>query len=350
MLKEVITMKIPQGRRLELLLSGRAGVDLNTAQAGCTFAEIPYFTKSVGGSPANIVQGAARLGMKTGFLGKVARDGMGEYILQTFREAGIEIEGIAVDTTGARNCIALTEIISAEQSGGYATGGSAFHHGTYLYRGGTADMLYDVSEVSCELIAASKAVMLSGTAFSQSPSREAMFEILRTAREHDVLTVLDIDYRPFGWKDRTETAQCYAQAIEQCDIVIGNREEFDAVEYLSMPDNTDNEKSARALLDKGVQLVIVKDGAKGSVGYAADGEIVRCGIISTAAVKTYGSGDAYAAGLMFGLLREKGLTYAMQLGTACASLALTTISCAEAMPGLAAAEAHRAAHEKEMMP
>lgn len=342
-------MRIPKGRRLELLLAGRAGIDLNTAKAGCSFENIPYFTKSVGGSPANIVQGAARLGLKTGFLGKVARDGMGEYVLGTFQKAGIDTAGIAVDTTGARNCIALTEIISAAQSGGYATDG-AFHHGTYLYRSGTADLLYEADEVNCDLIAASKAVMVSGTAFSQSPSREAMFKILHTARAHDVVTVLDIDYRPFGWQTRAETAQCYEQAIALCDIVIGNREEFDAVEYLSMPGNADHERSARALLDKGVQLVIVKDGAKGSVGYRADGEIVRCGVIPTEAVKTFGSGDAYAAGLMFGLLREKGLAYAMQLGTACASIALTTISCGDAMPDFAAAEAHRAAHEKEMMP
>ena len=51
-------MKNVQDRRIELLLSGRAGIDLNTTKAGCTFADIPAFTKSVGGSPANIVQGA----------------------------------------------------------------------------------------------------------------------------------------------------------------------------------------------------------------------------------------------------------------------------------------------------
>ena len=343
-------MKIPQDRRIELLLAGRAGIDLNTTKAGCAFAEIPAFTKSVGGSPANIVQGAARLGLKTGFLGKVSHDGMGEYILSVFRKQHINTEGVAIDRTGARNCIALTEIISAEQSGGYATDGDAFHHGTYLYRQGTADMLYAPEEVNGELIADSKAVMLSGTAFSQSPSREAMFEILREARKAGVLAVLDIDYRPFGWQSKEETAQCYQQAIAQCDIVIGNREEFDAVEYLSMPENKDNAKSAQALLDVGVGLVIVKDGAKGSAAYAAGGTVLHCGSIPTAAVKTFGSGDAYAAGLMYGILREKGLAYAIQLGTACASLALTTISCGDAMPDLAAAESHRAAHEKEMMP
>lgn len=60
-------MKNVQDRRIELLLSGRAGIDLNTTKAGCTFADIPAFTKSVGGSPANIVQGAARLGLENYF-------------------------------------------------------------------------------------------------------------------------------------------------------------------------------------------------------------------------------------------------------------------------------------------
>ena len=128
-------------------------------------------------------------------------------------------------------------------------------------------MLYSPADVNRDLIAASQSVMLSGTAFSQSPSREAMFTILQLARDFGTMTVLDIDYRPFGWVSKDETARCYQQVITQCDIVIGNREEFDAVEYLTMPGNKDNTKSAQALLNAGVKLVIVKDGANGSAAY-----------------------------------------------------------------------------------
>lgn len=260
-------MKSTQKRSIELLLAGRAGIDLNTTKAGCTFADIPAFTKSVGGSPANIVQGAARLGLKTGFLGKYRWRAWESISYPLCRHKISKPKELQSIRTGARNCIAVTEIISAEQSGGYATGGDAFHHGTYLYRQGTADILYSPEDVDGDMIAAAKCVMLSGTAFSQSPSREAMFKILQLARDHGTMTVLDIDYRPFGWISKDETARCYARVIEQCDIVIGNREEFDAVEYLSMPGNKDNEKSARALLDVGVKLVIVKDGANGSTAY-----------------------------------------------------------------------------------
>ena len=51
---------------------------------------------------------------------------------------------------------------------------------------------------------------------------------------------------------------------------------------------------------------------------------------------------------MYGLLRNQGVEYAMQLGTACASLALTTISCAQSMPPFEMAEAHRQLHIQEM--
>ena len=87
-----------------------------------------------------------------------------------------------------------------------------------------------------------------------------------------------------------------------------------------MPDNRDNEKSARETLLKGASLVIVKDGPRGSWGYTADKPVVRCPAIPTKAIKNFGSGDAFAAGLMFGILRKKELLYAMRLGSACASI------------------------------
>lgn len=342
-------MERTDNRPVDLLVAGRAGIDLNTASPGFTFSEIPYFTKSVGGSPANIAQGAARLGLKTAFLGKVARDGMGEFIKKTFDEAGIDTSGIVFDASGARNCLALTEILSPGQSGAYqAADGASFHHGTYLYREHTADLLLEPSEVNRGLIEKAKIVLLSGTAFSQSPSRETMFEILRIAKSTGVLTALDIDYRPFGWESREETARVMEQAVSQCDLVIGNREEFNALEVLSMPDNRDNARSAQAILDLGASLVIVKDGPRGSAGYLKDGSVTRCGVIPTNAVKTFGSGDAYAAGLLYGILTWRGLLYSMRLGTACASLALTGISCAPSMPDFETAQAHLQAHLSEL--
>lgn len=335
---------------LEVVTAGRAGIDFNTTVLNATFAETPCFEKSIGGSPANIVQGTARLGLKSGFIGKISGDGMGEYILNEFKSQGIDTSGMCIDRTGARNCMAITEIVNAEESGMYCSNNKeTFHHGTYLYREKTADMLIEPEEINEEIIAASKTVLLSGTAFSAEPSRKAMFQILEYARRHDTKVVLDIDYRPFGWKDLKEASECYQKICAMSDIIIGNREEFDVVEHTTMPENKDNERSAKTFLDMGAQIVIVKDGPRGSDAYMEDGSVVRCGVIPTKAVKTFGSGDAYAAGLMYGLLREKGILYAMQLGSACASIVLEHINCAPAMPDFETAEKHRVSHLEEMM-
>lgn len=338
-----------ENKTLDIILVGRAGIDLNTTALNTTFDKIPAFEKSIGGSPANIVQGTARLGLKSGFIGKVAADGMGEYILEEFKRQGIDTSGMCVDRTGARNCLAITEIVSSESSGTYQSeDANAFHHGTYLYREKTADMNICAQDISEEFVAKAKAVLLSGTAFSTNPSRDAMFQVLEYAKKHNTKIVLDIDYRPFGWKDLTEASQCYQKICSMTDIIIGNREEFDVVEHSTMPDNKDNALSAKTFLDMGAELVIVKDGAKGSDAYSPDGTVISCGVVPTKAVKTFGSGDAYAAGLMFGLLTGKEILYAMELGSACASVVLTKINCAPAIPNYKEAEAYRKEHEKEM--
>lgn len=337
-------------KTLEIITLGRAGIDLNTTILNAPFEDVPSFEKSIGGSPANIVQGSARLGLKSAFIGKVSGDGMGEYILNDFTKQGIETSGIVIDRTGAKNCLAITEIISSEESGTYESSNKeGFRHGTYLYREKTADMLISKEEISEDLISKSKTILLSGTAFSTNPSRDAMFKAMEYAKKHNTKIVLDIDYRPFGWKDLKEASECYQKICSMCDIVIGNREEFDVVEFTTMKDNKDNSRSAKAFLDMGAELVIVKDGAKGSDAYLPDGTVISCGTIPTKAVKTFGSGDAYASGLMYGILRDKGILYAMQLGSACASIVLQQINCAPAMPNLENAEKYKNAHLQEVV-
>lgn len=337
-------------KTIDIVTVGRAGIDFNTTILNATFENVPTFKKSIGGSPANIIQGTARLGLKSGFIGKVSGDGMGEYILNEFKKQNIDVSGLCIDKTGAKNCLAITEIVTAHGSGTYASDNSnEFHHGTYLYREKTADMLITPEDINEDLIAKSKTVLLSGTAFSANPSRDAMFKVMEYAKKYNTKIVIDIDYRPFGWTSLEEASECYQKICNMADIVLGNREEFDVVEHTSMPENKDNAKSAEALLKMGAEIVIVKDGAKGSDAYLKDGKIISCGVIKTDIVKTFGSGDAYAAGFMYGYLTGKPIEYSMQLGSACASIVLTKIDCAPAIPTLEVAEEHRKNHEKELL-
>lgn len=315
-------LELHEDREIDVILVGRAGVDLNADDANCTFTENRSFTKTVGGSPANIAISMAKIGLKPGFIGKVSNDAIGQYILDEFNAQGVDTQGVLVDKTGAVNCLAFTEILSPTNCR------------AYLYRDNVADIKINPNEISEDYIKSAKAVLISGTALSESPSREAMFTIIEYARKNGTKIMIDLDYRKAAWQSEEEAAIYYSMAAEKCDVLIGNREEFNALEYFNMPGNTDSLKSSNWWLERGCELVIIKHGEKGSEAYTADGQVVKAGIVPTKIRKTYGSGDSYAAGLTYGLFNGMSLKEAMELGSTCAAIVLAGYSCSKAMPTL----------------
>ena len=77
-------LQFREGRTLDFVAIGRLCIDLNANEINRPMEETMTFTKYVGGSPANIAIGMSRLGMKTGFIGKVADDQMGRFIVRLF--------------------------------------------------------------------------------------------------------------------------------------------------------------------------------------------------------------------------------------------------------------------------
>ena len=56
--------------------------------------------EACGGSAANTIVGLARLGLKTGYIGKVARDREGNLLLEEFEREEVDTSGIIVAEKG----------------------------------------------------------------------------------------------------------------------------------------------------------------------------------------------------------------------------------------------------------
>ena len=106
---------------------------------------------SMWGSPANIAIGTARLGLQTGFIGKVSDDQMLYY-----RVPYINTDQICIDRTGAVTGLAFTEIKSPEDCS------------ILMYRDNVADLNLDPTEVSEDYIKQSKVLLISGTALAKA--------------------------------------------------------------------------------------------------------------------------------------------------------------------------------------
>ena len=307
-------------RPLDLITLGRAGIDFNTDQLNCPLEEASSFTRTVGGSPANIAVGGATLSLNVGFIGKVANNGLGRYIVNYFHQKGIDTTNVIFDMSNAVNGLAITEIRSPRDCG------------AVFYRDNVADLNLTASEINEDYIKKSKILLVSGTALARSPSREAVFTAIEYAKRNNVFVALDIDYRPYTWGSLDEVAVYYNLVCEKCDLIIGNKEEFDLTHRLFTPENCADSTSEKRWLNHNAKIVVVKHGKTGSVAYTREQDEVRCAPFPARLIKTFGAGDAYAAAFLYGLVSGLELSECMKIASASASIVISKVSCSVAMP------------------
>ncbi|WP_025950762.1 5-dehydro-2-deoxygluconokinase [Geobacillus thermocatenulatus] len=317
---------------LDFIAVGRLCIDLNANEIHRPMEETVTFTKYVGGSPANIAIGMARLGMKTGFIGRVANDQMGRFIVQYLKNNGIDTSHVITDMSGSVTGLAFTEIKSPTDCS------------ILMYRDNVADLKLEPNDIDEDYIRRAKCLLISGTALAKSPSREAVFLALDYARRHGTVVFFDLDYRPYTWQSKEETAIYYNLAAEKCDVIIGTREEFDMMEQFD-GQQRDDEKTAQKWFDYNAKIVVIKHGKDGSVAYTKTGETFAGTIFPANIVKTFGAGDSYAAGFIYGLMNGWPIPKAMEYGAAAASIVISSHSCSDAMPTLAQIEQFIAQHQ-----
>lgn len=319
-------LAIPTGRPLHCITLGRANMDLYT-EPERTIEDTPSFTKSVGGSPANIAAAMARLGLNVGIITRVADDPVGTYVTRLLGTMGVDTSRVVRDGSGASTSVAFAETRSS---------GSR----TVLYRNNAADLRLEPADIDPTYIAGAAILLVSGQALSQSPSRDAAMTAVAVARQSGTVVALDIDYRPYSWTSPESASVALSLAAQWSDIVIGTREEYDALELLhpvpessgdlGTPADRDTD-TARRLLETGCSLVVIKRGEAGSAAWTTAGDEVRGPVFPVVPAKPYGAGDAFAGTLLHGLLNKAPLEQCLRAAAAAASINITRTRCAEDM-------------------
>ncbi|MFJ7364105.1 5-dehydro-2-deoxygluconokinase [Peribacillus frigoritolerans] len=304
-------------RQYDIIAVGRACIDLNATEYNRPMEETMKFTKYVGGSPANIVIGSSKLGLKAGLICKISDDQHGRFIEQYMKGAGIDTSNMVVDQEGHKTGLAFTEIKSPEECS------------ILMYRQDVADLYLNPSEVNEDYIKQSKILLVSGTALSKSPSREAVLKAVSLAKRNDVKVVFELDYRPYSWNSLEETAVYCSLVAEQADVVIGTRDEYDVME--SKQDGK-NEDTIRFLFSHSPELVVIKHGVDGSYAYTKSGETFKGQAYRTKVLKTFGAGDSYASAFLYALISGKDIKTALKYGSSSASIVVSKHSSSEAMP------------------
>lgn len=312
-------LTLDETRAFDIVLLGRAAIDLNPTDYYKPLDESTTFKKYLGGSPANIAVGMARLGKKVGFIGKVSDDQFGTFIEKRFQSEGIDTSHVTRAKNGEKLGLTFTEILSESESS------------ILMYRNGIADLQLSVEDIDEEYIKQSKALLISGTALAQSPSREAALKALRLAKKNSTKVIFDIDYRPYNWKNADEIAIYYSTVAREADVILASREEVDLTEAL-IETGRDDRRSADYWHAQGVQILVIKHGKEGSTAYTDDGNSYSIKPFPVKLLKSFGGGDGYASAFLYGLFEGWEIMDALEFGSASAAMLVASHACSEDMP------------------
>lgn len=314
-------IEFDNNKEFDLILLGRVAVDLNPVDYYCPLNESTTFKRYLGGSPANIAVGLARLGKKCGFFARVSDDQLGTFVTDYFDNEGIDTSHIKRCENGEKIGLTFTEIKSETESS------------IVMYRNEAADLKLDVADIDEDYINKAKAILISGTALAESPSREAALKAVALAKKNGVPVIFDIDYRAYNWKNSDEIAIYYSSVAREADIILGSREEYDLTEKFIKAGMTDKETAAY-WHSQNAKIVIIKHGKEGSTAYTNDGESYSIKPFPVKLLKSFGGGDGYASAFLYGIFEGWEIIDALEFGSASAAMLVASHACSQDMPSV----------------
>lgn len=298
---------------LELVSIGRISLDLYCDQVGADWHAARTFSKAVGGSPTNVAIAAARLGHRAAVYTKVGDDPFGEVVIEELRDFGVDTRYVGVEP-GRPTPLAFAALDPPEDP--------RLH---FRREPPVPDLQLHPGEVPDDVASALPVLWVSGGALSAEPSASTTERLLR-ARHRVRHTILDLDYRPSFWSSRAAASERIGAAIDHATVAVGNREECDVAVGTADP-----REAARRLLDRGVELAIVKLGGDGVLLATPAGEEliapspieVLCGL---------GAGDAFGGALCHGLLSEWEPARTVAFANVAGGIVASRLLCSAAMP------------------
>jgi sugar/nucleoside kinase (ribokinase family) len=260
---------------------------------------------TIGSSSAIMACGAARLGLRTAFLGVVGDDEMGHFMLNAMAARGVDVSACIVDpalTTG------LSVILSQP------------HDRAILTHMGAIGALC-AEQVDRNVMRRARHLHV-GSYFLLDALRPDLPALYAEAHGMGMSTSLDTNWDPRGrWDGGLH------QLLKECDVFLPNE-----AEALAISRQRDLQQALDRLLGWAPTLA-VKQGDRGALA-CRGGQIVRHPALPVVVVDTTGAGDSFDAGFLYGYLSGWPLERTLALACACGALSTRCAGGTDGQPAL----------------
>jgi sugar/nucleoside kinase (ribokinase family) len=249
----------------------------------------------IGGCASNVAMDLGRIGRRAAVVGMVGSDMPGRFVRDELAAGGVDTTYL-IETPSAQTSATLVVNVRGEDR--------RFIH-TF---GANSD--FDGRQITPELVRQARALYLGGFFLMPRLTADRVIEMFRCARAAAVPTVLDVVV-----PDPRNCLEQLHKVLPWTDVFLPNVDEARQITSLGDP-----LEQARLFRDAGAGTVVVTCGGDGAV-LASESVTLRSGRFAVEFVDGTGSGDAFAAGYIAGLLEgcapQKCLEMGSALGASC---------------------------------
>lgn len=239
----------------------------------------PLFEANPGGAPANVLAMLQKLGKKTAFIGKVGKDGFGNLLAETVKEAGVDIRGLMRDPEIPTTLAIVNTFPNGDRDFSF-------------YRKPGADLLLREDELDEELLRGCRIFHFGTLSLTDEPCRSATVRALQIAREAGAVISFDPNWRPPLWSSEEAAREQISWGLGQCDVL-----KIADNELLFMTGEEDFDKGAAILRERypNIRLLNVTAGGDGSHSYFDGCQVFEPACNLGGVIETTGAGDTFCA-------------------------------------------------------
>lgn len=268
---------------------------------------------ALGGCASNAGLDLAKVGVRVGVSGCVGDDVFGEFILKTLAGGNVDTAGIH-RLRGSGTASTMVINVKGQDRRFISTPG--------------ANTRFTVDHVPPDWVRQAKVLYVGGYLMMPGLETDEFVELFRAARAGGAKTVLDVVL--FGGKHYRDTLR---KILPETDVFLPNDDEATIITGLRDP-----VKQAEAFRRDGAQTVVITQGGSGCV-LVTEGLRLRAGVYPVEFVGGTGSGDAFDAGYIAGLLAGEDPAGCLRWGSALGASCVRAIGATESVFNREEAEA-----------
>lgn len=277
---------------------------------------------ALGGCASNTALDLAGLGVAVGVSGCVGQDVLGQFIVDRLSEGGVAIEGIHRLPGIPSACTMVINVVGQDRR---------------FIASPAANTQFAVEHIPADWVRRAKVLYIGGYLMLHALETDAMVDLLRTARAAGTKTILDVvGITGPGCFERV------ALMLPEIDVFLPNDDEAAALTGLDDP-----VAQAERFRQAGARTVVITRGDRGSL-LIGDGVRLRSGVYPTEFVGGTGSGDAFDAGFIAGLLAGEDPAGCLRWGSTLGASCVRSITATDSVFDRSEAEAFMREHTLEV--